>query len=100
MSSGATFVAMMQTAHFREGDDGACRGWLYGARFRAILVEREMSPAPMMILKICRQHRAQVMLIEDDDVIETFAADRADDVGELATGFHLRRPSSAWRQGE
>ena len=32
-----------------------------------------------MILKIRRRHTAQVTLIEDDDVIETLAADRADD---------------------
>ena len=37
----------------------------------------------MMILKVCRQHSAQVTLIEDDDVIEAFAADRADDALDL-----------------
>jgi hypothetical protein len=26
----ATFVAMVQTTHLWEGDNGACRGWLYG----------------------------------------------------------------------
>ena len=35
--------------------------------------------ASVVVVKICRQHTAQVTLIEDDDVIETFAADRADD---------------------
>ncbi len=42
-----------------------------------------------MILKIRRQHTVQVTLIEDDDVIETFAADRADDalhIGVLPPG--------------
>jgi hypothetical protein len=29
---GASFVAIVQTAHLWEGDNGACRGWLYGAR--------------------------------------------------------------------
>jgi hypothetical protein len=38
-SSGATFVAMMQTAHLREGDNLACRGRLDWARLRTILVE-------------------------------------------------------------
>jgi hypothetical protein len=41
-SCGATFVAMMQTAHLRERDDLACRGRLYAARLRTILVECEM----------------------------------------------------------
>ena len=38
-----------------------------------------MRPASVVIPKIRGQHTAQVTLIEDDDVIETFAADRADD---------------------
>jgi len=38
-----------------------------------------MRSASVVILKVCRQHSAQVTLVEDDDVIETFAADRADD---------------------
>ena len=41
--------------------------------------ERCVRAASVVVLKVCRQHTAQVMLIEDDDVIETFAADRADD---------------------
>jgi hypothetical protein len=32
----------------------------------------------MMILKIARQYAAQVTLVEDDYVIQTFAADRTD----------------------
>ena len=70
---------MVQTADLWEGDKGACGGWLYGPRLGAILVQREMRPAPVVITKVRRQHTAQVTLIEDDDVIETFAADRADD---------------------
>ena len=81
---------MVQTTHLWEGDDGACRGWLYGARLWTILVEREMRPTLVMILKIGRQHTAQVTLIEDDDVIEAFATDRADDA--LDIGVLPRRP--------
>ena len=43
----------------------------------------------VVILKVCRQHAAQVTLIEDDDVIETFAADRTDDA--LDISILLRR---------
>jgi len=43
---------MMQTAHFREREDLACRGRLYAARLRTILVEREMRSGPVMIVKI------------------------------------------------
>jgi hypothetical protein len=75
----ATLVAMVQTADLWEGDNGACRRRLYGPRLRTILIQREMRPASVVITKVRRQHTAQVTLIEDDDVIETFAADRADD---------------------
>ena len=77
-SRGASFVAMVQTAHLWEGDNGACRRWLYGARLRTILAEREMRSALVMILKITRQDIAQVTFVKDDDVIQAFAADRAD----------------------
>jgi hypothetical protein len=60
---------MMQTAHFREGNDIAGGGKLYGAGQWAVLVEREMRSGVMMILKIARQDAAQVMLVEDDNVI-------------------------------
>jgi hypothetical protein len=78
---------MVQTAELWEGDNGAGGGRLYGARLRAILVQREMRAASVVILKVCRQNSAQVTLIKDDDVIETFAADRADealDIGVLS----------------
>jgi hypothetical protein len=39
----------------------------------------------MMILKIARQDAAQVAFVEDDDVVQTFAADRADEA--LDIGF-------------
>jgi hypothetical protein len=75
----ATLVAMVQTADLWEGGNGARGGWLYGPRLGTVLVQREMRTASVVIVKVCRQHTAQVTLIEDDDVIETFAADRADD---------------------
>jgi len=70
---------MMQTAHLREGDNLACRGRLDGAGLWTILVEREMGSGPVMILKIARQDAPPVTLVEDDDVIQAFAADRADE---------------------
>ena len=80
---------MTQAADLWEGDNVAGRGRLHGPGLGAILSEREMRAASVVILKVCRQHTAQVTLIEDDDVIETFAADRADDA--LDTGVLPRR---------
>ena len=70
---------MVQAADLWEGNHGTGRGWLYGPGLGAILVQREMGAASVVVLKVCRQHTAQVTLIEDDDVIETFAAHRTDD---------------------
>ena len=52
---------------------------MYATRPWAVLVEREMRPGVMMIFKIARQYAAQVTLVEDDNVIQTFAADRTDE---------------------
>jgi hypothetical protein len=69
----------MQAPDLREGDNVmACGGWLYRTRPWAILVERKMRSGFMMTLKIARQYAAQVTLVEDDNVIQTFAADRTD----------------------
>jgi hypothetical protein len=77
---------MMQTANLRQRNDIAGRGRLYGTRLRAVFAERKMRSYVMMVLKIARQDAAQVMLVEDDDVIQTFPADRTDetlDIGVL-----------------
>ena len=82
---------MVQAADLWEGDNCASREWLHGPRLGAILAEREMRAASVMVFKVCRQHTAQVTLIEDDDVIGTFAADRADDALEKSRGWPGRR---------
>ena len=63
---------MVQTANFREGNDIAGRGRLYGTRPRAVLAERKMRSDVMMVLKIA-QNAAQMALAEDEDVIQTFS---------------------------
>jgi hypothetical protein len=70
---------MMQTADLREGNNIACGRKLHATRSWAVLVEREMRSGVMMILKIARQYAAQVTLLEDDNVIQAFTADRTDE---------------------
>src|SRR5512143_3937337 len=70
---------MMQSADLWESDNGTCRGWPYRSTLRTILGQGEMRSRLVVVLKVRRQHSAQVTLIEDDDVIEAFATDRADD---------------------
>jgi hypothetical protein len=69
----------MQTADLREGNNIACRGKLYATRPRAVLFEREMRSGVMMISKIARQYAAQVTLVEDDNLIQAFTADRTNE---------------------
>src|SRR5262245_58110153 len=75
----APFVAMVQATDLRERDEFAGRGWMYRSALGTILAEREVRSRLVVIPKVRRQDAAQVTLIEDDDVIETLAADRADD---------------------
>ena len=65
----------MQAADLRNGDDVAVRRWLYGTILRAILFEGGMRPRSMVIIEVERRDAPQVSLVEDDDVIESFAAD-------------------------
>ena len=74
ISRGSTLIAMMQTADLREGNNVARGGKLHATRPWTVLVEREMRPGVMMILKIAPQYAAQVTLAEDDNVIQAFAA--------------------------
>ena len=82
-SGRATLVAMVQAADLWEGDNVAGRGRLHRPGLGAIFVDREMRAASVVVLKGCRQHTAEVVLIEDDDVVETFAADRANDAFDI-----------------
>ena len=70
---------MMQAADLWERNNLASGRLAYGPGLRTILVEREMRPRPMIVLNIGRQGAAQVTLIENDNVIETLALDRAND---------------------
>ena len=79
LSNDSTFVTMMQAADFRKGNDVAGRGKLYATGPRAVLAEREVRSCVVMVLKIAQQYPAQVALIEDDDMIQTFPADRTDE---------------------
>jgi hypothetical protein len=79
-----SFVAMMQTTDLRERDNLAGSGRVYRSALRTILGEREMGSGLVVIVKVRRQHAAQMILIEDVDVIQTFTADRTNDAFDVA----------------
>ena len=95
MSGGKAFVAMVQATDLREGDDSSCGTLLYGTSVGTVLVEGEVGPGSVVVVEVGRQDAAQMASVENDDVIETLAADRADealDIGVLS--------GRSWRGGE
>src|ERR1022692_3677960 len=76
-SGGETLVAMMQAAGLRDFDhlsDSARhdRAWV-----GAILIERKVGAGSMIVVDIRRQDAAQMALVEDHNVIQTLATNRA-----------------------
>src|SRR5882672_6390698 len=72
-------VAVMQATDFGNLHDPACLGELDGPDVRRILVEREMSAGLVIVREVAGQDAAQVAFVEDENVIETLAPDRADE---------------------
>lgn len=76
---------MMQATAFRNLHDPARLGELDGPDGRRILVEREMSASPVIILEVAGRDAAYVPFAENENVIQTLAPDRTDEA--LGEGF-------------
>jgi len=70
---------MMQATDFWNWDDHARARRLDWPSLGCVLVEREMSADPVIVREVAGQGAAQVSFAQDDDMIETLAADRADE---------------------
>jgi len=68
---------MVKAADLLDGDHPILR--LDGARVGTILAQGKMGPRPMVVASIRGQSPPQVTFVEDDDVVEALALDRADD---------------------
>ena len=68
----------MQATDFRKRDDSSDSARLNWTRLRAILAERKMSARVLVVVNVGGQYAAQMALVEDHDVIQTLAANRAD----------------------
>jgi hypothetical protein len=66
-----------QAADFGSHHDAASR--LDGVFHRSILAEREVCPRPLVVRDVRPKDSTKMPLIEDDDVVQTLTADRADD---------------------
>jgi hypothetical protein len=78
-SGGDALITVVQAANLGNGDDLARSRTLCRAPLWAIFGEREVCPGSMVVVHIGRENAPQVSLVEDDCVIQTFPADRADD---------------------
>ena len=69
----------MQATDFGKFHDPARLGKLDGPDVRRVLVEREMCASPVVVGEVTGQDAAQVTFAENQNVIQTLAADRADE---------------------
>ena len=72
----APLVAVMEPANSRERDDLCTRGRLrhHGARNRRVFLNRQMTAVVIVVANVISNETPQMLLIEDDDVVEKFAA--------------------------
>src|SRR6266481_9492257 len=78
-SGGDALVAMVQASNLGNGDDLTSSWALCRAFHWAIFGKREVCPGSMVVVDVGRENTPQVPLVEEDCVIQTFSADRADD---------------------
>ena len=76
--SGDTPVFVMKTANVREGDDLSSLLSFDEARLRTLLDQGEMGSYRVVVSEVGAQEPLEVAVVVDDDVIEAFAPDRAD----------------------
>ena len=73
-----TSVTVMQSAQPRQGDEVALVWRFDGSGERTILFQRPVRTITMIIAQVVRENAAQVFFVENDDVIQAFPADGAD----------------------
>jgi len=77
---------MVQSTDFTNFDDLTFSGSLGSSELRSVFAERQMSAATVVVGKIRRESTMHRALPEDNDVIQTFAANGANepfDIGPL-----------------
>ena len=78
-SGGDALVAMVQASDLGNGDDLTSSWALCRARDWAIFGKREVCPGSMVVVDVGRENTPQVPLVEDDCIVQTVSADRAND---------------------
>jgi len=84
-SGSPTLIAMVQTAHFWERNDLSLFGPLDWSRLGWVIFQSQVRSTFVIVCEVGSEYALEVSLVEDDDVIQTFAANRPDQP------FHVRR---------
>ena len=99
---------MMKTADVRESNHLSAVGRCDLARFRRLLVQREMRSRSVIIGKVGSEESFEVTLVQDDDVIEALPSESVDIARPRGHPTHYRErshtdlaevvpdPSSGW----
>ena len=74
----ATFVPMMEATHLANRDDLSGGDWFDRSRVGRVFAQSEMGPAPMVIVDMSRQDTTQLRRVDHDHVVQTLAAEGAD----------------------
>ena len=81
---------MVQTADHRDGPHGS-EGWrLDYPWIGRIALERKIRAAVVIIIEVCPEHPFQMRLVQHDNVIQAFAADRSDQPLDVGIGLSRR----------
>jgi hypothetical protein len=75
--SSAASIPMMQATHHGLGDDPATLRRFHRTRHRSIVAQTPMRPRMVIIIQIRGYNSSQMTLIQDDDMVQTLAAERA-----------------------
>jgi hypothetical protein len=78
ISGSSALVSMMKPTYLGKRYDLSHLRRRYGPAIRRILPERKVASRTMVIIKIRNQMVPERNLIQDDDMVEAFSADRAD----------------------
>src|SRR4030095_3419538 len=75
---GASFISMVKSTDLRNLNDPAQLVRLSGATFRCVLIQRQVRERFVIIAEITFEKSTQMVVIEDDHMVQTFATNASD----------------------
>jgi hypothetical protein len=75
--SGRSFVTVVQSANHRNADNTTSAGRFEGPRAWCIAFQRQVTSGLVVVFDVLRKNAAQVTLVQYDQVVESFSANRA-----------------------